>query len=251
MVAAAECYQKTVDDRTIILNTRGWYNHSFIAVGWTDLRLGFFLSLTDPVADDTTTGLSETIANPGTLDYFDRYWIGALDTVGGTSFAGFTNLGASLPDVSGDSTLVSSDAGVGTSTTNFWRPGNSADDTWSAAIVQGGVKQTVPVDNLQQHFPQDPVGAGGYAVLLALQLMRDNPASRTITMRIPSSPKSADWFYSDTPTKELIELNLQDWPPSVQLGPVTVAQVPNAFYFYWPFQNSRLRVHSLALLRAA
>jgi len=250
MVTPAECYQKTVDDRTVILGLRGWYVHPFIAVDWRDLRLGFFLSLTDDVTDDTTAGLAETITNPGTLDYFDRYWIGAIDTNLG-AFAGFTNLAQKLPDPNGDSTLVSSDAGVGTSTTNFWRPGNSTNITWSAGIVDAHIKRTVAVDNLQQHFPQDPVGAGGYAVLHALQLLRPNKTSRTITMRIPSSPKSADWFYSNTPTKEVIESTLQEWPASVQLGPVTLRGVPNAFYFYWPFHNSRLRVHSLALLRAA
>jgi hypothetical protein len=118
--------------------------------------------------------------------------------------------------------------------------------------MEGGQKRTpMAPDNLQQHFPQNPAGAGGYAVLLALQLLRDNPTSRTITMRIPSKPKSADWLYSDTPTKELIEQTLGHWPDSMQMGPVTVGQVPDAFYFHWPFYNSRLRIHSLALLQAA
>jgi hypothetical protein len=246
----AECYQKTPQDRTLILNVRSWYIHRFVAVGWTDLRLGFFLSLTDDVADDTPTGLDETIVNQ--ISYFDFYWIGALDTLAG-AFAGFTNIGRNVPpDLFGGSTLVSSDAGTG-SDTIFWRPGNTMDqdNLWSAAIAEAGVKRTPPADNLQQHFPQNPAGAGGYAVFLALQLLRDNPDSRTITMRIPSKTKSADWLYSNTPTKEMIEQTMGHWPDSMQIGPVTVAQVPNAFYFHWPFYNSRLRVHSLALLQAA
>ena len=245
----AECYQKTAQDRTLILSVRAWYIHRFVAVDWTDLRLGFFLSLTGAAADDTPTGLDETIVNPGQAIYFDRYWIGALDTLAG-AFAGFTNVAQNAPDATGDSTLVASDGGIGTGAT-FWRPGNSASDNYNAAIMEGGQKRTSMVDNLQQHFPQNPAGAGGYAVLLALQLLRDNPTSRTITMRIPSRTKSADWLYSDTPTKEMIEQTMGHWPDSMQMGPVTVGQVPDAFYFHWPFYNSRLRIHSLGLLQAA
>ena len=59
----AECYQKTVDDRAIILNPRAYYAHPFLAPDWTDLRVGFFLSLTDKTNDDLTTGFAETIPN--------------------------------------------------------------------------------------------------------------------------------------------------------------------------------------------
>jgi hypothetical protein len=247
----AECYQKTVDDRAIILNPRAAYLHPFVAPNWTDLRLGFFLSLTDKANDDLTTGLGETITNTGHFSFWERYWLGAIDTVTGGTFFGFTNVYTRLPDVVGDSALVASDAGVGAGTA-FWRPGNSQNNKLSAGIFDGGLKQTAPVDNLQQHFPQDaPTVAAGYAVLLGLQLLRDNATSKKITMRIKSTTKSADMLYSNTPTKELIHTSLGAWPASAQLGPVTISHVPTAFYFYWPFVNSRLRVHSLGLLRAA
>jgi hypothetical protein len=251
----AECYQKTVDDRAIILNARGYYTQPFVADNWTDLRLGFFLSLTDAVNDDLPappTGLAETIPNPSLLPFFERYWLGVLNPSVPGVFLGFTNNGQTISDPQGDSTLVSSDAGIGTSNTNFWRPGNSKDNTWSAAIFNAHMKRSAPVDNLQQHFPQNAATvAAGYAVLLALQLLRNTPTSRNIWMKIKSSTKSADMLYSNTPTKELIQQAMANWPPSVQLGPVTLSAVPNAFYFYWPFRKSRLRVHSLGLLRAA
>ena len=251
----AECYQKTVDDRAIILNPRAYYAHPFLAPDWTDLRVGFFLSLTDKTNDDLTTGsFAETIPNivNGPLGSFDRYWLGVLDTVEGQTFAGFTNVGPQIPDRTGDSTLVASDAGTGTGTA-FWCPGNSTNNKISAAIFDHGRKLTLPiVDNLQQHFPQDAgTVAAGYAVLLGLQLLRDNTTSKSITMRIKSTTHSADMLFSNTPTKELIHSSLDPWPASVQLGPVTVANVPSSFYFYWPWHNSRLRVHSIGLLRAA
>jgi hypothetical protein len=246
----AECYQKTAEDRAIILNVRAFYKQPFVAPGWKDLRLGFFLSLTDEVNDDLTTGLAETIVNPGVLSFFDRYWLGVIDNATGATFAGFTNVGAHFPDPQGDSTLVASDAGVGAGTA-FWRPGNSSNNKYSAAIVDTKQKRSAILDNLQQHFPQDSgTVAAGYAVLLGLQLTRFSTTSRTLNMRIKSTTKSADMLYSNTPTKELIQQSMESWPVSAQMGPVTVSHVPDTFYFYWPFRNSRLRVHSLGFLRA-
>jgi hypothetical protein len=248
----AECYQKTVDDRAIILNPRAYYVQPFLAPDWTDLRVGFFLSLTDKANDDLTTGFAETITNPGHLLMTDRYSIGVIDTATYATFAGFANVGGRLPDVQGDSVLVASDAGVGTGPA-FWRPSNSSNNKFSATIIDGGRPRTVTaVANIQQHFPQDATTvAAGYAVLLGLQLLRDNATSKRITMRIKSTTNSADMLYSNTPTKELIHSSLDPWPASAQLGPVNVTNVPNAFYFYWPWRNSRLRIHSLGVLRAA
>jgi hypothetical protein len=256
----AECYQKTVDDRTIILNQRAWYAHPFVAGDWVDLRLGFFLSLTDAVNDDLTFSgtpgapgdLAETIANPGLLDVWDRYQLGVAGRgPGGNDFIGFTNTIERTPNLLGDTVLVSSDGGIGAGT-NFWRPANSKNNAWGAAIYDGNQPRAYILDNVQQHFPQNAATvAAGYAVLLALQLLRDKPDSRTIRVKIKSSTKSADWMYSNTPTKELIHQAMANWPPSAQMGPVTLSVVPTAFYFYWPFRRSRLRVHSLGLLRAA
>ena len=254
-MANAECYQKTVDDRTIILNARSYYIQPFAAGGWTDLRLGFFLSLTEAVNDDLTTGLAETIAGSPFLGPQDRYWIGAVLGPGhpGTDngvFLGFTNAFGAMPNNRGDSALLTSDAAVGTTNANFWRPANVDHPGVGAGIFDGRLSRALLNANVEQHFPQVSAGAGGYAVLLAIQLLRDHADSKTITARIKSSAHSADWIYSDTPTKELIHATMETWPPSAQMGPVSLSRVPIAFYFYWPFRKSRLRVHSLGLLRA-
>jgi hypothetical protein len=106
--------------------------------------------------------------------------------------------------------------------------------------------------SLAQHFPQSAGAvAAGYAVLLAIRLTRDHVTSRTITAYVKSAGESADMLYSNTPTKELIRDTMQSWPDSLTIGPASLAHVPDAFYFYWPFRNSRLRIHSVGILKAA
>jgi hypothetical protein len=214
--------------------------------------------LTDDITDDLTTGLAETITNPAAgFPTTDRYWLSVFGISGASgSIIGFTNANGAFPNRQGDSVLASSDAGVGTTNTKFWRPANSVNNAYCAAIYDGvgfATQVAAGPDNLQQHFPQDaPTVAAGYAVMLALQLLRDNASSRTITCRIKSTAKSADWLYSNAPTKELIRDTMQSWPvASAQMGPVTLSAVPNTVGFYWPFRNSRLRIHSWSLLRAA
>jgi len=277
MAADAECYQKTVDDRTIILNLRSWYSHPFLAGDWLDLRFGFFLSLTQPVADDATTGLGETMGLPDIIGPHDRYFIGVSKNHPGTGgplrrplprrpgqppvpppspasvFIGFTNATGRFPGIhTGDSLLVNSDAGAGAGT-QYWRPANSLNSGWGAAIFEETTARAVIRDNVQQHFPADAgTVAAGYATFLAIQLLRDTVDLKTVTVKLKSSVKSGDWFFSNTPTKESIQATLaQPWPPSVQMGPIAMGDLPNAFYFYWPFRKSRLRIHSIGLLRAA
>ena len=105
---------------------------------------------------------------------------------------------------------------------------------------------------LAQHFPQSAAQvATGYAVLLGIRLTRDHPDSRVITAYVKSTDDSADMLYSNAPTKELIRDTIIGWPDSQVIGPSQLIHVPDAFYFYWPFTKSRLRIHSVGVLKAA
>jgi len=290
----AEVYQKTADDKVIILNPRAYFVQGFKAPGWTDLRVGWFLSLTDDTGDDVTGGLAETIVAGAVAQPSDRYWLGVktrgnampgqIDRNSGdnndgivrtpppireggrtpppprqrpsyVTFIGFTNRYPTGRDArGGDSVLSSSDEQLGTSNTNFWRPNNSLKSYYSFVMMdqlpraRGGINGAA----LAQHFPQSAGAvAAGYAVLLGMRLTRDTPTSRTITAYVKSADQSADMLYSNTPTKELIRDTLQSWPASQMIGPASLANVPEAFYFYWPFRNSRLRIHSVGILKAA
>lgn len=250
----AQVYQKTPEDKAVILNVRAWEKQPFVAGSWMDLRVGFFLSLTSEGNNDDPAALAESISDPPVdlMDVQDRYWLGLIH--GGTLpgfgsvFIGFTNIFGRIKGY-GKTELISSDAGIGTTNTNFWRPRNPTHGT-SVAIFDGDHSRANLGANLQQHFPQIPANTGGYAVMLGMQLLRDNPSSRTIKVNIKSSPNSADMFYSNTPTLDVLKEHLQTWPPSQQLGPVQLSAVPSAFYFYWPFRQSRLRIHSYGILKA-
>jgi hypothetical protein len=106
------------------------------------------------------------------------------------------------------------------------------------------------------HLPQNTAGAGGYATLVMLRYQRDDYAGRakTIRMSVKITPgaNSSDILFSNTPSKSILETNLATFPtPAQQLGPVQITTVPNCLYLYWPFRNSRLRIHAAGIYRAS
>jgi hypothetical protein len=257
-MADAEVYEKTVDDKVVILNTRTKLWQGFSAPNWIDLRVGFFLSLTEETADDTITGLGETIAQP--LGVSDRYWIGVKDRSNvmpktqGVPFIGFTNAARGVPReplTSGDSRLTTSDIGVGTTNANFWRP-NASNQNYRSFMMQDGIATRAyggtASNALAQHFPQNVGGAGGYAVLLGIRLQRSRANSRAITASVKSNAHSADMLYSSVPTNDLLRTSLAaSWPTSQTFGPVEFLTVPTALFLYWPFYDSRLRIHAMGI----
>jgi hypothetical protein len=256
----AEIYQKTPADKTLILGVRESMIYPFQAPNWVDLRLGFFLSLTTAAADDVIPTVGETLTTSGQFQPENRYWIGLKSNDPGmpgasSRFIGFCNGRAPTAADPGNSVLVSSDIGLGTTNSNYWRPTNSWDNTLAAGMLGGGWLLASAADGVQQHFPQSEAGAGGYAVLLGIQLLRSTGTSQTVTVKLKSSGHSGDMLYSSAPTLDLLLSSLQNWPTGVQqLGPVTFSTPPagvgDALYCYWPFLNSRLRIHAVGFVKA-
>src|SRR5438477_4536332 len=92
----AKIYSKS-GEHVIICAVREAHIRPFQATDWTDLRVGFFLSLcgsADPADDDVITGLAETIgSDPNALvPWTDRIAIGLTDSATGATFLGYTNL---------------------------------------------------------------------------------------------------------------------------------------------------------------
>jgi hypothetical protein len=233
--------------------------YPFDAPDWKDLRVGFFLSVTDDTADDTITGLAEIYpyaAGNGS----DKYpWIGVksnTDSLPGQgqfdAFVGYSN--SLVGDVEG-SELVTSDEAIGVTNANFWRPrtlivGGVPNDQFSAVIVDQGGLRAPPFSGVQPHFPQNTTGAGGYATLLMLRLTRPNPTSPSLTVSIKQGTNSSDVLHTNAPTLDLLATNLANYPGTVQTKTVnTMADPLEALYVYWPFMNSRIRIHCLGFLQ--
>jgi hypothetical protein len=244
-------------DKTVIMAIRELLAQPFQAPEWLDLRVGFLLSLTKAAADDDPTGLAEEIT--GNLGASDRFQVGLTDRQTGTIFIGYTNRGqGSRPITTGTSKLVSSDIGIGTTNAWFWRPKNSISDHWSFQMVDAdGVQRAISTDGSQIHFPQDVANAGGYAVLLSMRLTRDNTTTRakiiTVTIKkATAGGHSGDVLFTNLPTAALLQTNLQSFPATVQqFGPVEMSQVPDVMFVYWPFRNSRIRIHAMGVVKAS
>lgn len=256
MPGVAEIYDKGPGEHTLILGRRCALTYPFEVSTWTDLRVGFFLSATDDTADDTTTGLAETIVVP-TLPVPppENYWWCGIKTnndlqptANDTGFIGFSNWQGDNRGTN-DSILVSSDAGIAAGTA-FWRPKNEFRDSYSALIYDSA--RAIFFSNVQPHFPQDPATvAAGYATLLMLRVQRASSGSRQLTVTIKQGTNSGDVLFSNDPSLDRLETNMANYPSVVQsratLG--DMANIPNALYLYWPFANSRLRCHALGFMK--
>lgn len=250
MAGTATVYLKGGTDHLIIQKVRQFIAQPIEAPDWLDLRVGWLLSLTSATDPDTITGLAENIgASRQFLGWADRYRIGLTDSLTGTTFLGFTNRGfGDRETTSGQSQLVSSDGGIGTTNSNFWRPKLEGFDSagYVLQITENDATRAHGAAGSEIHFAQDAGGAGGYATLLLLRLTRPDINSKTITLFCKTGAFSGDVLFTNSPTGDLLTANLLSFPSVVQqIGPVTLGNVPDTFFMYWPWYNSRLRISAM------
>lgn len=251
-------FDKTVpgpSDHTVIMAVREGLVQPFDAGTWLDLRIGFLLSIcgfADPGSDDVITGLAEDLG-AGT-DPANRFWIGVRNN--GTAFPGSTGVvfigytDSNTLFTTHNSKLVSSDVGKGTTNSNYWRAENIGEiAARSVCKVTDGIIDRSSFPSIV-HYAQDNIGTGGpagYSTLIMLRLTRPNAnvgAPVTITYANPSPFTSSDVLFTSTPTKTLLQANMESYPVTVsQLGPFTLSAVPDSFFIYWPFHLSRMRIH--------
>lgn len=250
-------------DHIVIPNVRTAIRQAFTAGLWTDLRVGFFLSVTKAASDDDPTSLGETISNVN--NPYDCYWIGlksageAFPYAGAQSFVGFTNApGLHPPDWRdlGESKLVSSDIGVGTSNAYYWRPttsgGDDAGHGFSGFLMLNYTDgQGALTTGWEQHFVQDVTGVGKYCGALGFRILRDQPTDTHFRVEVKANDtNSCDLGYSSTPTADALLTLLESWPTSVRTSnEAFLSALPFNFFFYWPFHSSRLRIHSRGFVR--
>jgi hypothetical protein len=195
------------------------------------------------------------------VPFTDRVQIGVTDGTTGQVFCGYSNLPARARTISqGSSDLVSSDIGIGTTNTRYYRPRHGTPppngDNDIAHIIDGGRALSSAPDGSQMHFVRDPATAGGYCTLFALRFTRADPhgRARVITMQVKktASGHSSDFLFSTDPSATVMQSQLEAFPTTVNtLGPVELSQVPDYMKLYWPFSQSRLRIHAVGVLKAA
>jgi hypothetical protein len=254
----AKIYQKTVpaNEKVLINAVREAYKQPFVASNWMDLRVGFLVSICSSGGDDTITGLAEVITGPAPIQLpdTDRTSIGLTDTETGNLFIGYTNRNP-LQGRGGSSNLISSDEAIGTTNANFWRvttnPSGLPVLNPSIAIFESEQIRAASPQGSEFHLVQSTAGAGGYATLIALRLQRDRGNSKTIRVSVKkTNVHNGDISYTNTPDQATLLAALESFPAVVNtLGPISLARVPDAIWCYWPFHNSRLRIHCYGILR--
>jgi hypothetical protein len=254
----ASCILKGASDKTVLLGIRESLTIGFSAGNWLDLRIGMFMSLTDEVSDDLGTnvaGLTESPASTPNYTLSNHYYFGLKDRSAimpyatGSTFIGYTSLAGGY-----SARLSSSDIGSGATNSNYWRPNNPGYPARTFLALEGTIVRatTDAVTPLFLHFPQNTTNAGGYAVLIAMRLVRSDIRSNVVTVTVKSVGYSTDLTYSDTPTLDVLHNALDVWTPSVRtIGPFKVTTIPSSMFYYWPFRQSRLRIHSHGFVRAA
>jgi hypothetical protein len=242
-------------DRVLILGTREMLIYPFTAPNWTDLRIGFFISACSSSNDQTITGLTETLTTTGLPA--DRFWMGiknnsndALPTTAGTVFAGYGTQ-VSAPDNSASSSLTTI----------------NSNKEWYIYAVSGilymqvwdGTTRKAFGDTLHLTVPQDASGSGtsGHGGLVLMTLTRPNGTSTTVTVTgynlVRLSITSATLIFSDTPSIAAIRNEFRNLSAynAVALSSQTISAVPDAVYAYWPFNNSKIRIHSVCVEKFA
>ena len=249
-------------DQILINGIRESATEPFSAPGWTDLRIGMYISAVKPPSvswptpdpnDDDPTGLAETISHVDNMPS-NFMWIGVKDSglnlpFGGTgSFIGFMNTNVHLD---GDSVLYSSNAAIGSDTT-YWLPKNSQDVGWTFMAVENNQYRGTYINN-QIHLVQDVGTVGFYTGLIGIRLLRPNGTSNTVTIQIPHlNTYQADMQYTNTPDDATLLSQMDPWPVAVQtIGPITFNTLPDSLFAYWPFTLSRLRISNWIVFQKA
>jgi hypothetical protein len=232
-----------VSDKTLILGTRDAYIQPFTAPSWTDLRVGMWLSVTKSTADDDATGLAEILS---TTTAADRLWIGLKNngddnkpTAGGTSFQGLSSVASTVAYLSASPITVRSN-GVSQTIDVYRYNGATATNFLggipSASLFASGL-----------YFPPFP-GWDGYAVFLGIRYFGTGQISVTGSGLMNSAAHT-----TSTPTVSSLRgllRNLTGWQPS-NTNSTAISPDTDAIYFYWPFLNSRLRIHALVIEKFA
>lgn len=232
-------YNLNGNDKTLILGTRSRLLQSFKALNWTDLRLAIALSITKPSDPNDHTGLDESL---GTGEEGNQVYIGFKSSnslfPASTNFWGVSTLNPSVntsPNVLGDSSQ------------GYYIFSQNVTDVDYAS--NGTTHQKISPASC----PRLQNGSGilsGYATVVLMRMLRNDPTINLVDA-LQVSTNDSFWdtglpFLTDTSTANLRAIAAAATYTTL-IGPFAFTAVPDALFFYWPFNNSRLRIHNYVL----
>jgi hypothetical protein len=227
--------------------------YPFTCPNWIDLRVGVYFSVTTTSNGDDSTNstILETIASSGHVPG-DNYFIGlkannsSLVGAGGTSNPAM-GFGSYFSTQGAGNMVCGHQQG-----TNYWSAqGTSATSIlWFDTTAIAGASASL---NGLQMPAVAPATTGGYCVAGILRFSR--PGGTGVQIYDASSSCNFKWTF--TPTVAEIRSWLRS-PPTTQPWRASgvaintgASQVPDAFCAYWPFYNSRLRIHNVVIEKFA
>lgn len=241
---ASVIYNLSGSDKTLILDTRASLLQQFKATNWTDLRLSMMLSVTKQSDPNDPTGLTESL---GAGEDNNHVYIGFKSSNG--LFPPNTNFwGICTKDLSHlTAATILADGGAGA----YWYIANDASIFYNALASNGTTLQNNPngLGNGTRLYQGAP--AADYAQLIILRMTRNDPTVNIVnTLDALITPAghldNGLTLLSDTSIANIRTLTQAATLTQI-LGPFTFSSAPDAIYVYWPFMNSRIRIHSYVL----
>lgn len=235
-------------DKTLILDTRASFLQAFKAINWTDLRLTIACSLTSQSANDQQSGLGETYGSAGDSNHF---------------YMGFKSSDNLLPTQTNFWGLSSNTIAAPTAAAQlydnitYFQPGNTSTLTIGLLASNGTTKtNSLPGQGNGPEFLENAVPQPSYAQVIFLRMRRNDPTLPVVNTleAVVDAPSTSlglgPHWVSDTTIATLRSQTAAATFNTI-ISPFTFAAVPDAIYFFWPFNNSRLRIHSYVLEKYA
>jgi hypothetical protein len=234
----AKIITKAGTDKTLILGTREGLLYPFSSPNWLDIRLSAWLSLTTGVADDVSpaTGVAD-ITNIENLPYVtarDAFWFGFKTN--NSTFpltTGVVFQGATFTVLSGTQSLRRQTNVLITTPT-------------TGAFAYDGPTARQQTNFVLGNFPSE--SSSGYAVAMIVRMSRPTTSSLAVQCNWATFPTGG---FTSTPDIA----SLRSFTVTNSGGPGNAApassSTPDAVFIYWPFNNSRLRIHAMMVEKYA
>jgi hypothetical protein len=234
----AKIITKAGSDQTLILGTREGLLYPFTSPNWTDLRLSAWLSLTTGGADDVSpaTGVAD-ITNIESLPYStprDSFWFGFKTNTTTFPFnAGIVFQGVAFATLGGTNSLR--------------RQTNVLVTTpFCIGISYDGTTTRQSTNNVFANFPSE--SSSGYAVAMIARMTRPTGSSLDIRCSWATFPTGG---FTSTPDIASLRSFTVTNSGGVGNTPTTSSAAPDAVFIYWPWNNSRLRIHAMMVEKYA